>query len=154
LIVQDVPTQEQGYPRILLPFTFTRESRQKLAWALYLSERFNAKFYLLAEEIKDDFLRKGVNNNMAVASKLFEKHEIPYSIEYVKDTRNFAQEINEYASSIQADMIVLMSEEETELSEIFTAPQEQEIITNSHKIPVLTLNPIDNMQIMRKAMFQ
>jgi len=154
LVVQDKPSDQKGYPNILLPFTFTRESRQKLAWALYLSEKFNAKFHILAEEIKDEFLRKGVNNNIVFSKQLFEKHGIPYSIEYVKDTGNFATEINNYASLIKADMIVLMSEEETELSEIFTAPQEQEIITNQFKIPVLTLNPVDNMQVMRKAMFQ
>lgn len=154
LIVQDKPLPEQGYKDVVMPFSFTVESRQKLAWAIHLNKIFNCTFHMLAEKESDEFAANKVRNNIAFAQKYLTQHGCSYTVQHSRGQVAFHKEVLIYAEAIKADLIIIMTEEEREFSEYFQASREQNIIANDAGIPVLSLNAVDNMQIVGAAMFQ
>lgn len=154
LVVQQRPVPQDGYKKVVFPLGFTKESRQKLIWATELSKRLECTFYILAETESDEFLSRGVEANLKFATKYLEEHNCSFEVNHAPAKTDFYKDIIQYAIQIQADMIMLMTEEETKFSEYFSAPDEQNVIANPAQIPVFCLNPLDNMQISRAAMFQ
>jgi hypothetical protein len=59
-----------------------------------------------------------------------------------------------FAIAHNADLIMMMSEEEISLAEYFTGSDEQEVIANSAQIPVFCINTFQSSRIARPAMFQ
>jgi nucleotide-binding universal stress UspA family protein len=153
IVVQDLPKRNE-VKTVLLPFSFTVESRQKLAWAIHLAKQFNCHFLLLAEHQTDEFIQNRMQNNMSYAKKYLTQHNCSFSVETASGSTAFHKEIVIYASAKEADLILIMTDEEREFSEIFTGSHEQEIIANERKLPVMVMNPVDNMQILGAAMFQ
>ncbi len=154
LVVQQRPIPHNGYRKVVLPLGFTKESRQKLNWATELHKRLNCTFYILAETESDEFLARGVEANLAFAQKYLSEHNCRFEVTHAPAKTDFYKDIINHAIQIEADMIMLMTEEETKFSEYFTAPDEQNVIANPAQIPVFCINPVDNMQISSAAMFQ
>lgn len=154
LVVQNRRMREEGYKDIVLPFSFTRESRQKLAWAIHLNKIFKCNFHILAETDSDEFVSNQIKNNILFAEQYLTKHNCNYKVIQSEGEKPFYREIIDYAAGIWADLIIIMTDEEREISEFFLGSREQQIVVNEAKIPVMCINPVDNMNIMRSAMFQ
>jgi nucleotide-binding universal stress UspA family protein len=153
-VVQQRPVPETGYKKVVLPFSFTVESRQKLAWAIHLNKIFNCKFHLLIESEEDEFISQKIKNNQVFAEKYLKAHDCNYEISYAPAKTPFYKDIIHYSVSINADLILLMTKEESNWTEYFSGPEEQNVIANQAQIPVFCINPVDNMQILGSAMFQ
>jgi nucleotide-binding universal stress UspA family protein len=154
LVVQQRPVPKGGYKKVVLPFSFTVESRQKLAWAIHLNKLFDCTFHILAETETDAFLAQKVENNLVFAKRYLDNHGCKYEISYAPAKTSFHKDIVNFAVKIEADLIVLMTHEESSWTEYFSGPDEQNVIANPAMIPVFCINPIDNMQILGAAMFQ
>ena len=153
IVVQDIPKRNE-VKTVVLPFSFTVESRQKLAWAIHLSKLFSCHFLVIAEHQTDEFIQNKIQNNMSFAKKYLSQHGCSFSIETASGLTAFHKEIMIYSNAKEADLILIMTDEERELAEFFTGTHEQEIIANEMKLPVMVMNPVDNMLILGAAMFQ
>jgi nucleotide-binding universal stress UspA family protein len=153
IVVQDMP-KRNDLKTVVLPFSFTVESRQKLAWAIHIAKMFQCHFLLLAEHQTDEFIQHKMQNNITFAKKYLDQHGCSYSVETASGSTAFHKEIIIYASAKDADLILIMTDEDREFTEYFTGTHEQDIIANEKKIPVMVMNPVDNMQILGAAMFQ
>lgn len=153
-VVQQRPVPKDGYKKVVLPFSFSVESRQKLAWAIHLNKIFNCTFHILAETEDDEFIRKKVENNIAFAERYLKEHDCNYTISYAPEKTSFYKDIVHFSASINADLILLMTKEESNWTEYFSGPDEQDVIANAAQIPVFCINPVDNMKILGSAMFQ
>ncbi len=153
IVVQEMPKHEK-IRNVVLPFSVTIESRQKLAWAIFLAKLFNCHFYLIAENNEDEWTKHKIQNNVQFATKYLTQHNCKFSFEFASGMTAFHKEIVIYASAKEADLLIMMTDEELEVLEIFTGSREQEIIANEKKIPVMVMNPIENTKILGAAMFQ
>ncbi len=153
IVVQEEPKRD-SIKTVVLPFSFTVESRQKLAWSIHLAKLFNCHFLLLAEHQTDEFIRHRMDNNMTFAKKYLTQHGCSFSVDTASGSTAFHKEIIIYSAAKEADLLLIMTDEERDFSEIFTGSHEQDIIANEKKIPVMVMNPVDNMQILGAAMFQ
>jgi nucleotide-binding universal stress UspA family protein len=153
IVVQEMPKRDKII-KVVLPFSVTAESRQKLAWAIFLAKLFNCHFYLIAEKNDDEWTKHKIQNNVQFATKYLTQHGCEFSIEFATGMTSFHKEIVIYASAKEADLLIMMTDEELEVIEIFAGSREQEIIANEKKIPVMVMNPIENTMILGAAMFQ
>ena len=154
VVVQQRPIGENGYKNVVLPFSFGAESRQKLAWTIHLNKIFNCTFHILAESDDDEFIARKIQNNLVFAERYLRKHNCKYTVHHAPKATSFHKDIVQFAASIFADMILIMTTEEKEWTDYFSGPNEQDIIANPAQIPVFCVNPVDNMQILGAAMFQ
>ncbi len=129
-----------GFKDIVLPLNFTKESKQQLGWAVHLAKKFNSKMHLITTQEKDEFLKKKLEANLAFAKRELLENGILYSLKIV-DNKDFAEQTMEYATHINANLIMAMTSENKELSDFFIGPFEEKMINNKYQIPVMCVNP-------------
>ena len=75
---------------------------------------------------------------MGSVERLLDKEKMDYVTDYV-DAENTTLSTIEYAEKLNADLIVIMTEQEKTLSNIFLGPYAQQMI-NQSPIPVLAVS--------------
>ncbi len=148
LVVQAPPAkQEEGYRNIVLPMDFSKESKQKLDWAVYIAEMFGSKFHLMADYEKDEFTAKALKNNIAYAKSYLANNNFEYDLhELGKNNQGLTRETISLSKNVNADLIVVMTTMDKGISEYVMGAPEQAIIANEAQIPVMCINPIDIMR--------
>jgi nucleotide-binding universal stress UspA family protein len=89
----------------------------------------------------DPALKKKVEGNLLFAKKYLQQHEIDYDITTEKGKHSFPEETIDFAKEINADIILIMTSRNLGFADFVMGPDEQSIISNSAKIPVMCINP-------------
>lgn len=140
IIVVQEKSQHKGYHNIVMNIDHTMESKQKIAWAVYLAKTFTSTVHLVYPSESDEFLTKRINNNLNQMRKYLAENGISYTLTKL-DGGNNAKSIENYANSIAADLILAITSPD-KLTFIMS-PWEEQILFNSSKIPVMCVNPSD-----------
>jgi nucleotide-binding universal stress UspA family protein len=140
IVVQDSPKTEV-FKNIILPITYKREIKESISWAHFFSRAFNTKFLLLRAKYSDSNFRRGVESNTYFLSKYFTTKAIRYEIKITEGESDFGKETISYAKQIDADAVMVMTTRDIGFADYVLGPQEQYIIANSEKLPVICINP-------------
>lgn len=140
IVVQDPPKEEGKFGHIVFTVDFHKENKEKMAMAIFMGKYFDSKVHLLKTVTTDSNLLKKININVNFAIKYFMQNNIEYEI-HDMPKGNLAQQTIEFAQSIHADMIVLMTTKNITMADYVVGASEQYIIANSSKIPVCCINP-------------
>jgi len=152
VVVQELPKREIP-ENVILPFSFESESRQKLGRVPALAKLFDCVFHIVTEPQSDEFIKNKTEINVNYAKKYLEEHQCKYIVSKTAGKKSFHKEVIDFADAKQADLIIIMSEEDHDFTEIFTGSHEQEIIANEAKIAVMVVNPVDNTLLIGAPMF-
>lgn len=140
LVVREDFNFDKHLENLIMPIDSTRDTRQKVPWTIEFSRMFpNTTIHVLGiHTTKNKTVRSEVEGYVHSVEKLLEKDGIKYITAYV-DAENTTLSTIDYADKVNADLIVIMSEQEKTLSNIFLGPYAQQMINHSH-IPVLTVS--------------
>lgn len=138
-IVVQSPPQKDQMENIVFPVDFRVETREKLNWVHYLSKYYKVKINIFKRT--DSALKKKVEGNIQFAKKYLQQHNIDYSINTENGKDSFAKETIEFAQSKNADLVLIMTNKNMNFTDYIMGPDEQSIIANSAKIPVMCINP-------------
>ena len=132
-----------GFSEILLPIDNTEHTRQKVNPAIELARHYGARIKLLGLLDHDDAVdlakfRLKVDQVM----KHIEKSEVPVSME-LKVGGNQARNTLEYAKHSNADLIIIMTDQEENFTGSFLGPYAQQVVNHSW-VPVLSIKPVEN----------
>lgn len=154
IVVQDKPqSSEARYSSIVFPIDFKSENKEKLQWAIFLGKYFDSKIYLFKAPVNDKSLQKKVNVNLNFAMKFLIKNNLSYEIHTGLKSSRFGEETVEFAQKIGADMIIITTTKFLNFADYVLGPQEQSIIANNSKIPVMCVNPRASIASMGQFMF-
>ena len=136
VVVQKRPF-DKGYKDIILPITSETGPWEKSKWAVYISRQFNAAIHILligdaSERVKD------TANQIAA---YFEKNNVSYSYKEAEKHSQFAQQTIDYATSNNADLIMIMTDPDKGFINFILDSFDEEIIFNTSQIPVMCVNP-------------
>jgi nucleotide-binding universal stress UspA family protein len=140
VIVQS-PPEDNKFDHIVLPIDFRKEDKEKVNWLVYLYKHFNSKIHILKPQKSDKRLLHGVNTNILFTKKILDQKHVEYDIITAPGNKSFARETIEYAVQIKAGLIVIMTTKNIGLADYVMGADEQYIIANSAKIPVMCINP-------------
>ncbi|MDR0714808.1 MAG: universal stress protein [Bacteroidales bacterium] len=141
IVVQSEPDTTAHISNVVFPIDFKSENKEKVQWAIYIGRNFLSKIFLFKYPVSDSELQKKVNINLNFAIRFLKQNNIAYEIHTAEKTNNFAGETIRFAEKIRADMIIVSTTKDiTKIDYVFGA-DEQAIIANSAKIPVLCMNP-------------
>lgn len=133
-----------GYTNVLLPIDTSGHSRQKVHYAIEFSKTFSAHLHVLGLIGKNDANEdEGMEIVMNQIKKLAKEKDVTCTTEILKDLKNRADATIQYAGKKNADVIVIMADQETELSGFFLGPYAQQILHHS-LVPVLAVAPESN----------
>lgn len=131
----------KGYSRIVVPFDLTVNSKQKAHFAIEFAKKFNAAIYAVALLGADESEYKAqMELVLHQVQMIAEEKGVSYHTDVLGNVKNRATATVEYASKIGADLMVIMTDQDTELSGLFLGPYSQQVIHRSH-IPVFAIRP-------------
>lgn len=140
VVVQDSP-KRNDVRDIVFPVDFKMEDKEKLAWVYYLSKFFRTKVHICKPDVSDSLIKKKTAQNLAFTKKYFEDREIDYEITTVEGVDSLAEATIKYAKQIETDLIVIVTTKEPTLQDYILGADEQKIIANKERIPVMCVNP-------------
>lgn len=133
---------------ILLPLDLTHPVKEKIAKTIEMAEFLGAKVTVLAV-LQSNWLSKRIKfqKSLDEIKKIFTKYEITCDtqLKITKDASIY-KIINEFAEKINADLIMMMTQQEMNIHQYFIGSTAQEIINNS-ELPVLTIIPHPEMKM-------
>ena len=157
-IVQDSPcpvlTVRQGYDfhkkleRIVVPLRVNTNSRQKVPPAASMAKAFGSEVHILGLlDLKEEegTLRTYVQQSI----DFFEREKVSYKFE-IRPYSNYSDTVLNYADEIKADLLVINTEQDRFISQIFLGTNAQQIVHKS-QIPVLCIHPEDYIDVAAKV---
>lgn len=127
---------------IVLPIDSTPDTRQKVPWTIEFARMFpNTCIRVLGlQSYSGKTIRNEVESYVESVERLLTQKGLRFTIE-MRDSDNSTLTTLDYAKEIGADMIVIMTEQEKTLSNLFfLGPYAQQMI-NLSPYPVLTITP-------------
>jgi nucleotide-binding universal stress UspA family protein len=131
----------KGYNKIVIPIDSSTHSRQKVVYTLEMARQFSAHVYavaLLGPE--DEHHKPQMELILHQIEKLAKEKGVMYTSDVVSGLKNRATATVKYSEKVGADLLVIMSDQDAELSGFFLGPYTQQVIHLS-KIPVITVKP-------------
>ncbi len=132
IVTQKRPFKD-GYKKIVLPITSDAGPVEKTKWTIFFAKKFQAEVHIVHPP-KNELIGviRMLTQNFALA-------EIPYMVHPV--TGNFTEEVMDVATSIDADLIVIMTKPGKGVTDFIFGRYDEEIIFNKSQIPVMCINP-------------
>jgi len=141
LVVQDEPVNDRVFEHIVMPIDFRDEEKEKIHWAIKVASQYGSKIHIIIPNAFDSGVQKKINYNLAFAKKHMEGYNIDSEIHNAAKGKSFQEEIVNLAVDIEADLILIMTTPNLDFTDYVFGAQEQYIIANNSKIPVMCVNP-------------
>lgn len=141
LVVQDEPIPGKNFSHIVMPVEFRDEDKEKIQWGIRFALQFGSKIHVIVPNAFDSGVQKKINNNLAFAKMHIESHGLDWEVHNAAKGKSFQEEIVNLAIDIEAELILIMTTPNIDLTDYVFGAQEQYVIANSAKIPVLCINP-------------
>lgn len=142
----DFMIKPEGITSIVLPIDSSADTRQKLPFAIQLASAFKAEIHLVgiySTTIKS--MQRRVENSAQLAQRLIDEAGLKYTMNS-RYSENITSSTLEYAQLVDADLIAIMTEQETDANNILLGPFAQQMVNYSH-VPVLSIQPKEIYEI-------
>jgi len=124
---------------IVLPFDSTRVTRQKLPITALLAKYFDAEIHILGIYTSSlDDIRYRIQNYVAQTEIYLKENNIRYRSVFI-EAENITDTVLEYATKVEANLIAIMTEQETTTANLWLGPFAAQMVNHS-PIPVLSVH--------------
>lgn len=130
-----------GFQQILLPIDLSVHSRQKVHQAIVIAKHFGSTIHLLGLNDSDEESEmKKLELHLDKIEDIIQKNEIPLVRKMLK-AQNQAKVTIDYSNEINADLIIIMTDQDENLMGRLMGSYAQQVINHS-KIPVMSIQPV------------
>jgi nucleotide-binding universal stress UspA family protein len=149
IVVQKKKADYHGYKKIMLPIDHSKFGKNKIAHAIHIAKNFGSDVIIFESQEKDPHLTNLIQNNVTFAANLLKQEKINYTHQKEDpDKGNFAKQIIKYSAEVDADLIVITSQHDTDtIGDFFFGNHEVDIINNDAQIAVMCVNPHQNANV-------
>jgi nucleotide-binding universal stress UspA family protein len=151
VVVKEKPISNQGYENIVLPIDLSRESRQKVKWAIHLAKKFDSTIHVIYENSTDSEYKNKIYAVVNQTQDILDKGEVKYIVRGLDDEKypdSFAEDTLNYADEIEADLIIIMTQQEKGFNEFLLGSYAQQIVNHGGKVPVMCINSVSTGVIL------
>jgi nucleotide-binding universal stress UspA family protein len=129
-----------NYKHILLPLDESFHSLEKVQYAALIAKSFNATIHIIGlNEEGDSENRAKVHLKVEKTKKYLADHGIASDAVFAEGA-NYAKLVFDHQEKINADLTVIMTEQNPDVSGLFLGPFAQQVVNHS-RIPVLSIRP-------------
>jgi nucleotide-binding universal stress UspA family protein len=154
IIVQKKNLAAHGYKTMVFPIDASRETKQKVIHSVSMAKHFDSEVKLFASYEDDEFLINARNANIAWAENMFKKNGVKYSIEHSGKSGGLAKNCIKYASQVNADLIVILTDDsELSVSGFVLGADHEKVINNDAQIATMCVNPVANLYTIGNVLF-
>lgn len=128
-----------GIHKVVLPIDSSVETRQKLPFTTKLAKYFDSEIHVIGlYSTSIRAVRQKVDDYLKQVSKYLEEENIKYKVENL-EAENITNAAIDYANDVDADIIAIMTEQETTTANLFLGAYAQQMVNHS-PIPVLSIH--------------
>ncbi|MBI1305938.1 MAG: hypothetical protein GC181_04915 [Bacteroidetes bacterium] len=142
VIIKEFPSSP-NYKKIVLPIDLTKESRQKVWWAVHLAHKYNSEIHVIMEVEREEFMPK-VRASLNQVEGYLAKYNVNYVTKLLDDQEypdHFGKDIIKYSEEINADLVMIMTQKEGGVMDFFLGSFAQQVIDGTLKTPIMAINP-------------
>jgi nucleotide-binding universal stress UspA family protein len=132
----------KGYKKIVFPINSFTEARQQVRWAIHMARTFGSEIFIYRQPQANEDLSKKIRVVSAQIEKAFDKYKVRYFIMDAEKTKNFAEQMINYAATVHADLIMIMTDADVFSQDFNADAWDQKMMYNEAQIPVMCINPI------------
>ncbi|UCH15157.1 MAG: universal stress protein [Bacteroidales bacterium] len=126
---------------ILLPLNLRSSIKEKVGKAIEVAHLLKARISILTVLDTDLVsIELKVNNRLYELKKIFNKYNIECTTNLIESREDISKIINSYSKEINADIIMIMTQQELDFHDYIIGTTAQEIINNS-ELPVISIIP-------------
>lgn len=126
--------------RIVLPIDSTIETRQKVPFTALIAKYYNATVHILSlYSTQVDLVRDRVDKYSDQVEEYLSENDINNQRD-TAEADNITNSTIEYAKSVEANLISIMTEQEKTTANLWLGPYAQQMVNHS-PIPVLSIHP-------------
>ena len=151
LTVQQPLAPNETFSHVAYGIDFHKESKEKLIWASYFARFNHSRLHMLHFRYSDAGLHKKWSNNVLFMDKFFSGLNVTYASLPIQGRALFPETIV-CRSAAQAGCGLLISvttdTRNLDVIEWFAGVQEHRTIRNPHQLPVLFINPRNDIYVL------
>ncbi len=140
LVVREEPHYET-LKKIVVPINYESYNKEKLTWVRVLSNFFNIKIELFVQNEESSEERSDTRANYLFAKRYLDRYKINRKTTLAPKGVAFREALIAHAHKTEADLILIMTSEHLSLLDYLIGADEEYVIANNHKIPVMCINP-------------
>jgi nucleotide-binding universal stress UspA family protein len=133
-----------GCKNIVLPLDLTKETREKVAKAIEFAKLYGSDIRIASVLFTtDEFIVNRLTRQLSQVKSFVEKAGVRCTAEIIKGIKgeeSLGQIIIDYANKVEGDLIMIMTQQEQDITELFIGSAAQDIINRSD-VPVLSIIP-------------
>lgn len=150
LLAQEPLKDTDMLQNIAFSIDFKKESKDKFLWASYFSRFNNSFLHSFSPKYEDEFLRAKWFDNTKFLDKMFASLNVKYEKHSISKQQSQYLDIDvlQYASTKGIGLLVSTTTKERDVMEYFIGVQEDKTIINEYKIPILYLNPREDLYVL------
>jgi nucleotide-binding universal stress UspA family protein len=126
---------------IVFPVDFKKEQKEKLVWAGYLVNHYKAKIHIVYQPSSDTRIKAKTKSNLIFSKNYLAEKQGDFEIVALPGKKGLSEESIEFAKEIKAGMIIIMTTKNISFQDYVLGADEQQIIANPERIPVMCINP-------------
>jgi len=128
--------------KIVLPIDSSTDTRQKVPFACKMAKYFDSEIHILGLYTTTlKAIRRKVDTYVNQVEKFLEENHVKYISNY-HEADNITTTTIEYSQHANADLVVIMTEQEKTAANFWLGPYAQQMVNNS-PIPVLSIQPVE-----------
>ncbi|MFI5220344.1 MAG: universal stress protein [Bacteroidia bacterium] len=132
-----------GFKKIILPVDESASSRQKVNYALEVAKKYSSHVYIVGLiNFSNEEMRRKFKIKVEQVEEFLNQHEVTCETSYMTGD-NLAQMTMKYAEDTDADLLVIMTEQEPSLTGLFMGTYATQVVNHS-KIPVMSVHPMES----------
>lgn len=151
LTVQRPLQQATPYRQVAYSVDFRKESKDKLIWASYFARFNKSQLQMLHHSYTDSGLQQKWNNNILFMNKFFKGLGITYRSVVVSGRALFPEvQVCHTAALQDFDLLISVTTDTRDLDiiEWFAGVAEQRTVANKYQLPVLYINPRNDIYVL------
>ncbi len=133
----------KGCDNIVIPLDLRKETKQKVSNAIKLAKLYDSQIHIVSILTStDEFIVNHLKRNLFQVEKFISEEKIKCTATLIEleKGQKFVETLLNFSSNKKADLIGIMTQQETKIIEYFLGSVAQEIIYKS-TIPVLSIKP-------------
>ncbi len=139
VVVQAPPTE--AMTNIVFPVDFKKEQKEKLVWAGYLVNHYKAKIHICYQPSTDSRIKAKTKSNLIFSKNYLTEKNADFEIVALPGKKSLGDESIQFAKEVGSNMILIMTTKNISFQDYVLGADEQQIIANPEKIPVMCINP-------------
>ena len=128
---------------IVMPLDSTVVTRQKVPFTALIAKYFDAEIHIVGVHTSSlDDIRYRIQNYVSQTQTYLKENDVRFRSVFI-DTHNIADTIVDYAKKVDAQLLSIMTEQETTTANLWLGPYAAQMVNHS-PIPVLSIHPEKN----------